>query len=86
MFDIVQRIVETLGIVTIIGLAYHAGIMSNRVTALEKIVENVGNQFNIIDKKLDRVVQMLFSHVDEDNRTRDTVLRERQRHDEMDKD
>ena len=84
MLDIIQRVVEAIGIVTIIGLAYHAGIMSNRVAKLEDVVKDVGKQFNVIDRKLDRVVQMLFSHVDEGNRNRDTALRERQRHEDID--
>lgn len=85
MFEMIQRIIETVGLVTLVGLAYHAGIMHNRVTKLEQFVNDVTRQFTVIDKKLDRVVNMLFAHVDSDKKI--VVQREtRDRYDEMDKD
>lgn len=85
-----RQVLEGLGLVVLLGLAFHAGSISTRVTKLEKFVDeslphmfdDVKSGFDRIDKKLDRVVNMLFAHVS-DQKTRITIQRENE-HDAMD--
>ena len=63
------------GLVFILGLAFHAGVMHNRVNKLERFVEaqlpaifgDVKEQVRKLEGKIDKLTVMLYEHRAHDN-------------------